>query len=128
MGEVYVVIGGITAVMVSTIPGMIWGLIWAWKNYRVKADFKNSGKIFISSVIASIAAYAFSIIISAPYVILLFVGAIIFILVYLICAPLIGAVSRTDIDNLKIMTSELGPISKIVAIPLMLMRKICKKP
>jgi O-antigen/teichoic acid export membrane protein len=123
MGEVYVVIGGITAVMVSTIPGMIWGLIWAWKNYRVKADFKNSGKIFISSVIASIVAYAFSIIISAPYVILLFVGAIIFILVYLICAPLIGAVSRTDIDNLKIMTSGLGPISKIVAIPLMLMRK-----
>jgi O-antigen/teichoic acid export membrane protein len=127
MSEVYAVIGGIVAVMVSTIPGLIWGLIWAWKNYHVKADFKNSIKIFAASIIASIASYATSTVLNAPHVIILFTGAIIFVLVYLICAPLIGAVNRTDIDNLKIMTSELGPISKIIAIPLLFMRKICKK-
>jgi O-antigen/teichoic acid export membrane protein len=124
--EVFVVIIGIIGIILSTIPGMVWGLLWAWKNYRVKADFKNSGKIFVASVIASIGAYAFSTVVTAPYMILLFAGAIIFILIYLICAPLIGAVNQADIDNLKIMTSGLGPISKIVEIPLMLMRKICK--
>jgi len=127
MSETLVVIGGILAIMVSTIPGMIWGLIWAWKNYHVKADFKNSGKIFTASLIASIITYAFSTILNAPYVILLFSGAIIFLLIYLISAPLIGAVNRVDIDNLKMMFSGLGPISKILSIPLLFMQKICKK-
>jgi O-antigen/teichoic acid export membrane protein len=126
MSEVLAVVGGILAVMVSTIPGMIWGLIWAWKNYGVKADFKSSGKIFVAALFASIVAYTFSIFVNAPYAILLTVGAIIYLLVYLTIAPLIGAVNRVDIDNLKMMTSGLGPISKILAIPLMFMRKICK--
>ncbi|MCL2288206.1 MAG: oligosaccharide flippase family protein [Candidatus Bathyarchaeota archaeon] len=125
-GDVLVVIGGILAVMVSTIPGLIWGLIWAWKNYRVKADFKNSGKIFTAALFASFVAYIFTVAFTIPYAILLFVGAIIFLLVYLIVAPLIGAVNSTDIDNLKMMSSGLGPISKIVAIPLLFMRKLCK--
>ncbi|MDR2708193.1 MAG: oligosaccharide flippase family protein [Nitrososphaerota archaeon] len=126
--ESLVVLGGILAILVSTIPGMTWGLIWAWKNYRVKADFKSSGKIFLSSLIASIVAYAATTILNAPYILLLIVGAIIFLLVYLACAPLLGAVNRADIDNLKVMTSELGIISKIMAIPLMFMRKICRNP
>jgi O-antigen/teichoic acid export membrane protein len=126
--DVYVVIVGMLSVTISSIPGTAWGLIWAWKKYRVKADFKNSGKIFIASSIAAIAAYTFSTVLTAPYALLLFVGAIIFILIYLICAPLLGAVNRADIDNLKMMTSGLGPFSKIIAIPLLLMKKICKKP
>jgi O-antigen/teichoic acid export membrane protein len=122
-----IVIGGLISIMVSTIPGMVWGLIWAWKNYGVKADFKNSGKIFAAALIAAIAAYVFTTLVTAPYAILLAVGAIIYMLVYLTTAPLIGAVNRVDIDNLKMMTSNLGPVSKIIAIPLMFMQKICKK-
>jgi O-antigen/teichoic acid export membrane protein len=123
-----IVIDSIFTIMVSTIPGMAWGLIWAWKNYQVKADFKSSSKIFVASIVSSIVAYAVTIVLNAPYIILLIAGAIIFLLVYLICAPLLGAVNRADIDNLKVMTSELGIISKIVAIPLMFMRKLCREP
>lgn len=128
LGEMYVVIGGIISVLVSTLPGMIWGLIWLWKNYHVKADFKNSGKIFAASMTASIASYAFLAVFNAPYWILLAAGAVIFLIVYLVSAPLIGAVNRVDIDNLKLMISGLGIISKIMDVPLLLMRKICKDP
>jgi O-antigen/teichoic acid export membrane protein len=128
VGEWIVVIGGILSVMVSTIPSMTWGLIWLWKNYHAKADFKNSAKIFASSLTASIAAYAFVAVLNAPYWILLAVGAVIFLLVYLVSAPLIGAVNRVDIDNLKLMSSGLGAVSKILEIPLLFMRKICKEP
>jgi O-antigen/teichoic acid export membrane protein len=127
-GEVLVVIGGILAVLVSTIPSMTWGLIWLWKNYHAKADFKNSIKIFAASTTASISAYAFLTVFNAPYVILLVVGALIFLMVYLVSAPLIGAVNRIDIDNLKLMSSGLGIISKILEIPLLFMRRICKEP
>jgi hypothetical protein len=37
---------------------MFWGLHWAWKHYRVKADFKSSAKIFVASAVAAIATYA----------------------------------------------------------------------
>ncbi|XHH09333.1 MAG: oligosaccharide flippase family protein [Candidatus Bathyarchaeia archaeon] len=126
--EVLVIIGGIMAVMVSTIPSMAWGLIWLWKNYHVKADFKSSGKVFAASLTASIAAYVFLAVFSAPYWVLLLVGAVIFLAVYLISAPMIGAINRVDIDNLKLMTSGLGIISKVLEVPFLLMRKICKEP
>ncbi|MCL1977119.1 MAG: oligosaccharide flippase family protein [Candidatus Bathyarchaeota archaeon] len=128
MSEVLVVIGGILAVMVSTIPGMAWGLMWSWKNYHVKADFKSSVKIFASSLTASIVAYAFLAVFNAPYIILLITGALLFLLVYLVSAPLIGAVNRIDLDNLKSLSSGLGVISKILEIPILFMRKICKEP
>jgi O-antigen/teichoic acid export membrane protein len=127
-GEMYAVIGGLLAILVSTIPGMVWGLIWLWKNYHAKADFSNSGKIFVASTISSLAAAAFVFFFNAPYFVLLVLGALIFLLVYLVSAPLIGAVNRTDIDNLKLMISGLGAISRIIDIPLLFMRKICKEP
>jgi O-antigen/teichoic acid export membrane protein len=126
--ELLVVIGGIIAIMISTIPGLSWGLIWSWKNYHIKADFKNSGKIFVASLTAAITAYAFSIFFNASYPILLFAGTLLFLLVYLIITPLIGAINQADIDNLKLMSSELGIISKILKIPLKFMQKLCKSP
>ncbi|MCL2868452.1 MAG: oligosaccharide flippase family protein [Candidatus Bathyarchaeota archaeon] len=126
--EMLVIIGGILSIMVSTIPGLIWGLIWSWKNYHVKADFKNSGKIFTASLTASIAAYAFSQFFNASYPITLLIGTILFLLIYILIIPLIGAINYTDITNLQLMSSGLGIVSKILKIPLTLMQKLCKKP
>ncbi|MDR2203957.1 MAG: oligosaccharide flippase family protein [Nitrososphaerota archaeon] len=125
--EMFVVVGGLLSIMVSIIPGLVWGLIWSWKNYHVKADFKNSAKIFTATIIASIVTYAFSILVNASYPLLLFAGAILFILTYLIIAPLIGAINQADIDNLRLMSAELGIISKFLKIPLIFMQKFCKK-
>jgi O-antigen/teichoic acid export membrane protein len=126
--EMFVIIGGILSVMISTIPGLIWGLIWSWKNYHVKADFKNSAKIFTASLIASITAYTFSTFINTSYPIILLTGTLLFLFTYIITAPLIGAVNHADIDNLKQMSSGLGIISKIIKIPLQLMQKLTKPP
>ncbi len=126
--EMLAVIGGILAVMVSSTPGMVWGLIWLWRNYRVKTDYKASAKIFAASAISSIVTYLFLTVFNAAWWILLAVGAGIFIVVYLISAPMLGAINRVDIDNLKTMTSGLGFISRILDFPLLFMRKICKEP
>jgi len=47
--------------------------------------------------------------------------------VYLASAPLLGAVNRADIDNFKAMFSGLGVVSKILGVPLLFMRKMCKE-
>ena len=58
-GSSYAVIGGIVGALIATIPNVAWGLHWSWKNYRVKADFGASAKIFVASALASAAAFLF---------------------------------------------------------------------
>jgi O-antigen/teichoic acid export membrane protein len=125
-GASFAIIGGILGTLIATIPTMAWGLYWCWKNYKVKADFGVSAKIFVASLIASGITYLFVAFVILPYVFLLVGGFAIFLIVYLIAAPLLGGINATDIENFKSMFSSLGFISKILAIPLVFMKKMCK--
>jgi stage V sporulation protein B len=125
-GPSFAVIGGIIGALVASTPGMVWGLIWIWKNYRVKADFRVSAKIFAASAIASAVTYLFINIFSLAYWMTLATGFVVFLLVYLVAAPLLGAVNQMDIDNFRAMFSGLGVVSKFLNVPLLFMRKMCK--
>jgi O-antigen/teichoic acid export membrane protein len=107
-------------------PGTILGLYLLWKRYGVKADFLSSGKILFASVLASVTVFLFLNFFKAPNWVLLSSGTILFLLVYLISAPLVGAVNQTELDNLRAMFSGMGLISKILEIPLGIMNKILK--
>ena len=107
-------------------PHLIWGLHWSWKNYGVKIDFGNSAKIFAASAIASIVTYLLIGFLNFTLFFILLIGFVVFMVVYLAVAPLIGAVNQTDIDNFKNMFSSLGIIAKILDLPLLFMRKMCK--
>jgi hypothetical protein len=126
-GPLYAVIGGIVGTLIATMPNVAWGLYWSWKNYKVKADFRISAKIFVSSALASVLTYLFISFFSLPYWITLVMGFVIFMVVYLVSAPLIGVVNQADIDNFKAMFSGLGLVSKILNFPLLFMRKMCRK-
>ena len=110
--------GFILAGIVSGIPSMAWGLFWIWKHYKAKADFKSSVKILAASAIAALAAYLPTILLDTANWIKLVVALAIFLVVYVLDAPLIGAVTQADINNLRIMFSSLGFLSKIIDIPL----------
>jgi len=127
-GPSFAVIGGILGTLIASTPGVVWGLYWSWKKYRVKADFRISAKIFASSAIASVVTYLFINFFSFPgYLITLVGGFIVFLVVYLTSAPLIGAVNQADIDNFKTMFSGLPFwLPKILDVPLVFMRKMCK--
>ena len=111
------VTGQILASILSGIPSMIWGLFWIWKHYKVKADFKCSAKILAASAIAALAAYPIVLLNTANWLRLVIALAI-FLAVYVLGAPLIGAVTQSDINNLRKMFSGLGLLSKIINIPL----------
>jgi len=125
-GATFAVIGGILGVLIASIPSTIWGLYWCWKHYGVKADFGNSTRIFAASAIASVVTALFIRLFTLPYVITLMAGFIVFLVVYLVAAPLLGAVNRVDIENFKAMFSGSGIISKILDIPLLFMQKFCR--
>jgi hypothetical protein len=58
------------------------------------------------------------------YFVELIVGSVVFLTTYLIVAPLIRAVNKKDVHNLRVMLSGLGPFSPIFNIPLMVLEKL----
>jgi O-antigen/teichoic acid export membrane protein len=119
---------GITGVILGTlfydVPGMFLGLYWLWKHYSVKPDFKVSAKIFLAAAIATLATYfSFNLFITTDWL-KLAIGGTIFLTIYIITAPIIGAISHTDTQRLRIMFSGLGVISKLINIPLTISEKI----
>jgi O-antigen/teichoic acid export membrane protein len=115
--------GLITANIFAGLPSMFWGLHWIWKHYDAKADFQCSAKILAASAIAALTAYLPMILFNTANWIKLTIGVIVFLAVYIPGAPIIGAVTQTDIENLRKMLSGLGAVSKIANIPLKLAEK-----
>jgi O-antigen/teichoic acid export membrane protein len=116
--QMYGITGLIIAGVVAGLPSMFWGLYWIWKHYRAKADFASSAKIFAASAIAAVLAYLPMVFLNTADWIKLIIGLIIFLAVYIFGGPLIGAVSLSDINNLRTMFSSMGIVSKIMNIPL----------
>ena len=120
------VVGVIICILVSGLPGMFIGLRWIWKHYGTKADFSSSTKIFAASSLSALATYTLVNIFTAAAWAKLALGLILFIAVYLVVVPLIGAINQGDINNLRSMFSGLGVLSKLLNIPLSIMEKPLK--
>ena len=116
--------GAIVVNVVAGLPSIFVGLYWSWKKYGLKADYKAGAKIFLSSGIAAFVTFLFVAFFSFAAWVMFFAGVLIFLLVYLTAAPLIGAINQTDINNLRAMFSSLGVVSKLLEIPL----KFAEKP
>lgn len=119
MGIVGVILVGILA----GLPSIFLGLHWIWKHYEAKADFKSSTKIFTASTIAAITTYLSLNLLNLADWIELTIGGTIFVLTYLLAAPVIGAINQGDINTLRDMFSDLGIISKLVNILLIIIEK-----
>ena len=121
-GVTGVIIGG----LVSSLPSMSWAIIWTWKHYEARADIRSSGRILLASTIATLITFGFLNVISAFEWIRLLVGMIIFLASYIFSAPMIEAITQSEIDNLRIMLSGIGPVSKIVDLPLAIAEQVCR--
>jgi O-antigen/teichoic acid export membrane protein len=119
-------IGVIIGLQVSALPTSFIGLYLTWKHFGAKADFGASAKILLASALATVTVYLFLIFFTAPYWVLLVAGSILFLTVYLISAPLVGAIKQSDINTLRTMLSSLGIISTLLEIPLKIIEKLLK--
>lgn len=120
------VTGVILGSMFSSLPSLAWALFWIWKRYRARADIRISVRILLASAVATTITYVFLNFIVASEWIRLIIGATIFLAVYIFAAPMVGAIIQSDLDNLRIMLSGIGPVSKLVDLPLVLTEKICR--
>jgi len=122
----YGIVGVIIGSLIAGIPSLFWGLYWIWKNYEVKADYKSSAKIFAASSLATIITCLSLSFLNIAEWLQLAIGGTVFLTTYILTAPIIGAVTQTDINNLRNMFSGLRIISKLFNIPLNVMKKLTK--
>ncbi len=108
----------------ANIPTIFVSIYWIWKHYGIKVDYQNSTKIFLASTIAAITTYLFLNIITAADWVLLTAGSMLFLTIYLIVVPFIGAVNQTDIDTLRALFSNLTIISR----PLEILLRLVEQP
>lgn len=107
------ILGLITTNLVAGIPSLIIALHWIKKHYDVTVDWTSSAKILLSSVISAVITYTLTSQINFGSWAKLIIGIAIFLFTFLINILLMKAVNKTDIDNLRAMTSELGPIRRL---------------
>ena len=120
------ILGVIIVGSISGVPSLFIGLYWTWKHYETKADFRNSARILLAATIAGISSYLFLNMFVAVAWIMLTVGALLYLVVYIVCISLVGAINQMDIDNFRVMFSGLGPISKLLQILLTLIEQPLK--
>jgi len=120
----YGIMGAIIGNILAGLPSVFWGLQWVRKHYEAKPDFRSSFRIFAASCIAAAITYLpLSLLHSAEWI-RLGLGGMIFILIYITAAPSIGALTQTDINNLRNMIPNLGFLSKLLNFPLIFAEKV----
>ncbi|MEM3704060.1 MAG: oligosaccharide flippase family protein, partial [Candidatus Bathyarchaeia archaeon] len=121
---------GITGLILTLIlegkPSMAIGLHRIWKRYKAKVDIKASAKVFAASLVASAATFLALNVVAYVDWIELVIGGVTFLLTFLVFATLIGAINASDVQNLRLMFSGLGVISKMLEAPLILVNKLLK--
>ncbi|MGD0329696.1 MAG: polysaccharide biosynthesis C-terminal domain-containing protein [Nitrososphaeria archaeon] len=117
------IIGLVVTALIDGIPSLIAMLWYVGRHYAATVDWVSSTKILSASTISALAAYLILSQLSLPSWMELIIGATVFLTAYITVASLIGAVNRTDIENIKEMLKELGPLSKLLSPPLNLIEK-----
>ena len=118
------IVGLILTTIIASKPSLAIGLRWARKKYKTKIDMNSSIRILIASIAAATTTFLAINFVSYTEWIELTIGMVAFAATYLITAPALRAINKSDIDNLKTMFSGLGTLSKIINIPLNAMEKL----
>ena len=120
------ILGLIIVTLINPFLGTYLELRWAWKHYQIKANFQASARIFLASVISAGITFILLSFLGSIYWIQLVAGVAVFLATFLIAVPLVGALNKTDISNLRAMFSGFWLVSKLLEIPLTIIEKIIK--
>ena len=118
------VIGLIIATLTAGLPSLIIALRWIKKHYSLTVDWNSSAKIFLSSATAAAITYLIISQLSFSSWIILIIGLVIFIPVFIIAILLTRTINRSDINNLREMLSELGPLRRLFNFLLNIIEKL----
>ncbi|MEJ2241273.1 MAG: oligosaccharide flippase family protein [Candidatus Bathyarchaeota archaeon] len=117
---IFGVMGLLVTYLVAGIPSTIIALWWVKKHFAVSIDWLSSAKILLASGIAALVTYLAINQSNLANWINLVSGGIIFLIVYLVSAPILGAVNNKDIQYLKETSKSFGAFAPVLNVPLVI--------
>jgi stage V sporulation protein B len=118
------IIGLIITTITAGIPSLIIALYWVKKHYSITVDWISSTKILLTSTTAAAITYTILSQLSFNSWIKLVIGITIFLSTFLISIIITKTINKQDIDNIREMLSELGPLSHLLNILLNIVEKL----
>jgi len=120
------VLGLLAANIVSGIPSLIIALWWIKKNYSATINWISSAKILLASTLTAAVTYLATFQLNLHSLVTLIIGVAIFVTIYLVTTPLVGAITQADVQTFKHMAMGLGPLAPILLLPLSLIERLIK--
>jgi O-antigen/teichoic acid export membrane protein len=108
------VIGLIITTVFDGVPGLAISLFWIKIHYDATVDWASSAKILFSSGAAGALTFIAVSLVSLSDWPKLVLGLLVFAAVFLLTLIATRTLRKPDIDNLRLMASELGPLSGII--------------
>jgi len=118
------IIGLIATSLIAGVPSLILGLRWVRINFDATVDWVSSAKILLSSVIAAAITYIILSQLSYSDWIELIVGTVIFLFAFIAAAAVTGTMNKSDSDNLREISKDLGPLHHLINLLLNIIQKL----
>jgi O-antigen/teichoic acid export membrane protein len=122
----YRMIGLLITMVLGGLGGWIYQILWAKKKLGITVDWRSMAKIYASAIAAFAGAY---LIVNVPNLYgwsALILGGLTYLIIYLICLPLSGALRREDFAQLNKMSEILGPLHRMFEYILYLIGRLAR--
>jgi O-antigen/teichoic acid export membrane protein len=108
------IIGIIITTLTAGLPSTIIALHWIKKHYNLNIDWTSSAKILFCSALAGITVYVLQTQLPFSSPVNLIIGVATFSLVFLPSILLTRTINKSDIENLRQMTTSLGSVNRLL--------------
>jgi hypothetical protein len=114
----------IVIMVTSGLASLVIGLLWVRKRYRLSADLGPSVKILLVSALSGVVAFVVQGQLGLASVLNLAVGLAAFLSVFFPGIVVTGAINKLDVENLRAMTTSLGPVRRLSNLALKLIERL----
>ncbi len=107
------VLGLILTSIITGVPSTVISLYWIRKHYELTVDWSSSARILLSSISSAFLTFLLISELAFSSLVRLIIGIIFFVFVIVMMSLLTKTINKSDIENIRSMTSGLGIIGKI---------------
>ena len=111
---IYGVTGRLVTMILSPVPGLLYGLWWVKANFGFSINMKNTGKMYGVSVISYLLGTTALNSLSLGSLTEFFIGGFIVVLSFFLLVLLFKVVDQSDVDTIRVLTKGMGPLTPII--------------
>jgi O-antigen/teichoic acid export membrane protein len=112
----YAVYGLIASYLMASFASTVYGAFVAKRRFNVASPWRVMAKIYTASLISLLAVFVFETTVPLNVFLRLFIGALIFVLLFMTLLPVLGIVSRQELIGLERAVSRTKALALVVKV------------